>query len=200
MRVTPLGKVELLSTHDQVLGGESGQIFMGSRFPADPDYASLIGEEAMKVGRRLGELGVIGRFAVDFVVARNRGEACRAYAIEINLRKGGTTHPYLTLQFLTDGSYDGETGLFRTPEGNPKFYVASDHLDAPGMAGRTPAEVVALARSHGLAFDAERQAGSVFHMMRALAETGQVGATCVGDSPSDAERRYEETAAFLAVS
>ena len=200
MRVTPLGEVELLSTHDQVLGGESGQIFMGSRFPADPDYASLIGDEAMKVGRRLGELGVIGRFAVDFVVARNGGEACRAYAIEINLRKGGTTHPYLTLQFLTDGSYDGSTGLFRTPEGNPKFYVASDHLDAPGMAGRTPGEVVALARSHRLAFDAERQAGSVFHMMRALGETGQVGVTCVGDSPSDAQRRYEETAAFLAMS
>ncbi len=26
------------------------------------------------------------------------------YAIEINLRKGGTTHPFLTLQFLTDGA------------------------------------------------------------------------------------------------
>ena len=28
------------------------------------------------------------------------------YAIELNLRKGGTTHPFLTLQFLTDGRYD----------------------------------------------------------------------------------------------
>ena len=38
-----------------------------------------------------------------------------SYAIEINLRKGGTTHPFLTLQFLTDGRYDAETGLFRHP-------------------------------------------------------------------------------------
>ena len=27
------------------------------------------------------------------------------YAIELNLRKGGTTHPFLTLQFLTDGAF-----------------------------------------------------------------------------------------------
>ena len=32
-----------------------------------------------------------------------------ADAIEVNLRKGGTTHPFLTLQFLTDGRYDPAT-------------------------------------------------------------------------------------------
>ena len=36
MRVTPLGEVEVLSTHDQVLGGPSGQSYLGCRFPADP--------------------------------------------------------------------------------------------------------------------------------------------------------------------
>ena len=35
LRVTPLGKVERLSTHDQVLGGASGQTFLGCRFPAE---------------------------------------------------------------------------------------------------------------------------------------------------------------------
>ena len=39
MRVTPLGEVEVLSTHDQVLGGPSGQSYLGCRFPADPAYA-----------------------------------------------------------------------------------------------------------------------------------------------------------------
>ena len=33
-------------------------------------------------------------------------DAWTSYAIELNLRKGGTTHPFLTLQFLTDGRYD----------------------------------------------------------------------------------------------
>ena len=35
LRVTPLGKVEALSTHDQVLGGPTGQSYLGCRFPAE---------------------------------------------------------------------------------------------------------------------------------------------------------------------
>ena len=33
-RVDPLGELEPVSTHDQVLGGDSGQVFLGARFPA----------------------------------------------------------------------------------------------------------------------------------------------------------------------
>src|SRR5262249_37396117 len=106
LRVTPLGEVELLSTHDQMLGGESGQSYLGCRFPADEASATLISREAAKIGRRLAKEGVLGRFALDFVVARDGGGPWKPYAIEINLRKGGTTHPFLTLQFLTDGAYD----------------------------------------------------------------------------------------------
>ena len=39
LRITPLGQLEVLSTHDQVLGGPSGQSYLGCRFPADPAYA-----------------------------------------------------------------------------------------------------------------------------------------------------------------
>ena len=39
-RITPLGEVQILSTHDQLLGGASGQSFLGARFPADPDRPS----------------------------------------------------------------------------------------------------------------------------------------------------------------
>ena len=110
LRVTPLGKVELLSTHDQLLGGPTGQSYLGCVFPADTAYAPLITREAAKVGKRLAKEGVIGRFALDFVVVRAKDGTWEPYAIEINLRKGGTTHPFLTLQFLTDGTYDTETG------------------------------------------------------------------------------------------
>ena len=72
LRVTPLGEVELLSTHDQLLGGPSGQTFLGCRFPADPRYAAAITREAAKIGGRLAKEGVLGRFALDFVVARTR--------------------------------------------------------------------------------------------------------------------------------
>ena len=69
------------------------------------------------IGERLARQGVIGRFAVDFVSVRNTDGVWTSYAIELNLRKGGTTHPFLTLQFLTDGCYDASSGLFLTAEG-----------------------------------------------------------------------------------
>src|SRR5581483_3890580 len=138
LRVTPLGKVELLSTHDQLLGGPSGQSYLGCIFPANTEYAPLITREAKKIGDRLAKEGVIGRFALDFVVVQNERDEWEPYAIEINLRKGGTTHPFLTLQFLTDGTYDAETAVFTAPSGKHKYFIASDHIESPLYRGLTP--------------------------------------------------------------
>ena len=55
---------------------------------------------------------LLGRFAVDFVTVQDDTGEWRAYAIELNLRKGGTTHPFLTLQFLAGGEYDGDLGTY----------------------------------------------------------------------------------------
>src|SRR4029077_5298393 len=86
LRVTPLGDVELLSSHDQLLGGPSGQSFLGCRFPADKGYAAGIMREGAKIGRRLAKEGVLGRFALDFVAVRSKGsDDWRVFAIEINL-------------------------------------------------------------------------------------------------------------------
>ena len=57
LRVTPLGEVELLSTHDQLLGGPSGQSYLGCRFPADFAYARAITAEAAKIGAQLAARG-----------------------------------------------------------------------------------------------------------------------------------------------
>src|ERR687894_1260358 len=43
-RINPLGESTIVSTHDQVLGGPSGQIFLGSSFPADAEYSRDIKE------------------------------------------------------------------------------------------------------------------------------------------------------------
>src|SRR5438034_6824568 len=104
LRITPLGVVELLSTHDQLLGGPSGQSYLGCVFPADSGYAALITHEAAKVGRRLAKEGVIGRFALDFVVVRAKNGTWEPYAIEINSRRGGTTPPFSAQQLRTDGT------------------------------------------------------------------------------------------------
>jgi len=197
LRVTPLGKVELLSTHDQLLGGPTGQSYLGCVFPADTAYASQITQEAAKVGSRLAKEGVIGRFALDFVVVRAKDGKWEPYAIEINLRKGGTTHPFLTLQFLTDGSYDTETGIFTAPNGQQKFFVASDHVESPRYRTLTPDDLFDIVVRHNLHFDQTRQTGVVFHMMSALGELGRTGLTAVGNSHDDAKATYERAIAVL---
>jgi hypothetical protein len=197
LRVTPLGKVELLSTHDQLLGGPTGQSYLGCVFPADTAYAPLITREAAKVGRRLAKEGVIGRFALDFVVVRAKDGTWEPYAIEINLRKGGTTHPFLTLQFLTDGTYDTETGIFTAPNGQQKFFVASDHVESPRYRTLTPDDLFDIVVRHNLHFDQTRQTGVVFHMMSALGELGRTGMTAVGNSHEDAKATYSRAVAVL---
>jgi PGM1 C-terminal domain/ATP-grasp domain len=197
LRITPLGKVELLSTHDQLLGGPTGQSYLGCVFPADTAYASLITREAAKVGKRLAKEGVIGRFALDFVVVRAKNGKWEPYAIEINLRKGGTTHPFLTLQFLTDGTYNPETGIFTAPNGQQKFFVASDHVESPRYRTLTPDDLFDIVVRHNLHFGQTRQTGVVFHMMSALGELGRMGLTAVGNSHEDAKALYERAVAVL---
>lgn len=196
LRITPLGGVELLSTHDQLLGGPSGQSYLGCIFPADTGYAGLITREAAKVGRRLAKEGVLGRFALDFVVVRSNGK-WEPYAIEINLRKGGTTHPFLTLQFLTDGTYDPQTAIFTAPNGQQKFFVASDHVESPNYRSLTPDDLFDIVMRHDLHFDQTRQTGVVFHMMSALGELGRTGLTAVGNSHEDAKTTYDRAVAVL---
>jgi len=197
LRVLPNGRVELLSTHDQLLGGPSGQSYLGARFPADFAYARIISADARRIGERLAREGVLGRFAIDFVVVRDSDGGWTAYAIEINLRKGGTTHPFLTLQFLTDGRYDAATGLFLTPEGKEKHLVATDHLESPMLRGLTVDDLFDVVARNRLHFDQSRQAGVVLHMLSSVTEEGRIGLTAVGNSPADADRRYREAEKIL---
>ncbi len=197
LRVTPLGVVEQLSTHDQLLGGPSGQSYLGCRFPADAAYAPTIMREAAKVGRRLAQEGVIGRFALDFVVVRKADGTWDPYAIEINLRKGGTTHPFLTLQFLTDGRYDPDSGSFTSALGSQKCFVATDHLESPLYRAFTPDDLFDIVARHGLHFDQARQKGVVFHMMSALGDRGRLGLTAVADSHEEADTLYHKAISVL---
>jgi pheganomycin biosynthesis PGM1-like protein len=197
MRTTPLGDLEVLSTHDQLLGGSSSGHFVGCKFPADPAYAAQISREAAKIGRRLAGEGVLGRFAVDFVAVREDQEEWGVYAIEVNLRKGGTTHPFLTLEYLTDGKYDVEEGVFVAPSGKEKFFFASDYVDSPSYRVFSPDDVIEIMARYNLHFDHTRQTGVVLHMLATLAENGRLGITAVGDSEKDAEELFERTRAVL---
>jgi PGM1 C-terminal domain len=194
--VTPLGELDILSTHDQILGGPTGQMYLGARFPADPAYATAITRDAEAVGRVLAEKGVVGRFALDFVVVRD-GDTWQTHAIEINLRKGGTTHPFLTLQFLTDGRYAAKEGRFRTPAGDERHLVATDHLSDPALTGLQVDDLFDLVARSGLHFDPSRQTGVVFHMISSITECGRVGMTAIGDTPASAQDVFDRAEAAL---
>jgi hypothetical protein len=196
LRITPLGEVEVLSTHDQVLGGPTGQSYLGCTFPADPAYAGTITEQARAVGARLAEVGVLGRFAIDFVVVR-KGAQWSSFAIEVNLRKGGTTHPFLTLQFLTNGRYDSRTALFTTPAGREKHLVATDHLEDPSLRGLRVNDLFDVVARTGLHFDPASQTGVVFHMISSVTEAGRVGMTAVGDTAAKAQECYDRAERIL---
>ena len=200
-RVNAMGKPQPISTHDQVLGGPSGQVFEGCTFPADPVYRLDVQEAGLAVARVLASRGVVGRFGIDFVSvpeARADGEmAWRHYAIEINLRKGGTTHPFLTLRFLTNGSYDAESGLFFAQGGKPKYYFASDTLQSPAYQGLLPEDLIDIAVYHDLHFDAAVERGVVFHLVGALSEFGKLGMVCIGDNLQQAQFLYRKTKSVL---
>ena len=191
LRNSPLGEVEILSTHDQLLGGPSGQTFLGAVFPARQAYLALITRDAQKIGERLAREGVIGRYAVDFLVIRKPGGAWHSYAIEINLRKGGTTTPYLTLQYLTRGQYDPESGLFQTLRGQEKYYVASDHIESEAYRQYTPLDLFDLLSANRLHFDHAGQTGIVLHMMSGVGTYGSVGVTAIDNSPAEAQALYQ---------
>ncbi len=145
--ITPNGKVEILSTHDQILGGEEQQIYLGCSFPADSSYRLQLQELALKVGEELVKKGAMERFGVDFLAVKKNNQ-WQLYAIEINLRKGGTTHPFMTLKFLTNGTYNYQDGLFYSPEEKAKYYIASDNLQKPNYHGLLPNDLMDIVTKH----------------------------------------------------
>ena len=198
--ITPDGEVRILSTHDQILGGPDGQIYLGCRFPADAAYRLQLQELGLKIGQALAKRGAMERYGVDFLAVRHltdQGESWEIQAIEINLRKGGTTHPFMTLKLLTNGSYDQTTGLFYTQQENAKYYIASDNLQKAQYCGLLPDDLMDIVAKYRLHFDTSNKTGTVFHLMGALSEFGKLGLTCIGNSLDEAEAIYQQVESVL---
>jgi hypothetical protein len=195
-RVTPAGQVEILSTHDQILGGPGGQIYLGCRFPADAAYRLQLQDLGLKVGQYLAQKGILERYSVDFVAVphpSDTGETCwNLHAIEINLRKGGTTHPFMTLKLLTNGTYDHQTGEFFGQQGLPKCYVATDNLCKDLYRGLLPNDLMDIIADHHLHFETGSETGTVFHLMGCLSEFGKLGLTSIGNTPEQADVIYRQ--------
>ena len=195
-RITPTGKITVISTHDQITGGESGQVFLGATFPADEAYAVQIGEMGTSISNKLKEYGVTGRFSIDFISVPEN-DTWKHYAIEINLRKGGTTHPYLMLQFLTEGKYNADTGTYFTANGLQRFYTCTDNLQSECYKGLTPHDLIDIATCNDLMYNGSSQEGVMFHLISTLSQYGKVGLVCIGATRGRADFFYSKTKAVL---
>ena len=198
LRIDPHGGVVLISTHDQLLGGLTTQVYLGCRFPAEEGYRRQIQEAGRRVGEALAARGVVSRFGVDFLVRRSPGaEPWEIFALEINLRVGGTTHPFLALQFLTGGELDPDSGLFHSPSGTAKYYRSTDNLKSEAYRGLTPEDLLEITTINHLHYSQGTETGVLFHMMGAISQYGKIGLTVIGNERGQVEAIYENTIAVL---
>ena len=196
--IRPSGEVEIVSTHDQILGGADGQVYEGCYFPADEAYRLELQEIGLKVGEALAAKGAIERYSVDFIaVQQPETKKWDIQAIEINLRKGGTTHPFMTLRLLTNGTFDYDTGLFLSQQDQAKYYIATDNLQKEQYRGLLPNDLMDIIAQERLHFDSSSRTGTVFHLMGALSEFGKLGLTSIGNSLEEAEEIYNRVEAVL---
>ncbi|MCC0178645.1 carboxylate-amine ligase [Waterburya agarophytonicola K14] len=195
--IRPSGEVEIVSTHDQILGGADGQVYEGCYFPADASYRYQLQELGLKVGEVLASKGAIERYSVDFIAVQQPDQQWDIQAIEINLRKGGTTHPFMTLRLLTNGTFDYDTGKFLSQQNQEKHYIATDNLQKDRYRGLLPNDLMDIIAQERLHFDSSSRTGTVFHLMGALSEFGKLGLTSIGNSLEEAQEIYDRVEAVL---
>ncbi|MFF5245886.1 peptide ligase PGM1-related protein [Streptosporangium sp. NPDC000095] len=194
-RITPGGSYDVVATHEQVLGGPNGDVYQGCCFPARQEYRAELGEYAERIARILAGRGVVGLFGIDFFAVKTDG-GYRTLMCEINLRIGGTTHPFGAALLTTGASYDPESHTL-VHAGRPKHYVATDNCASPSLRGRLPGEVVKLIHDEGLGFDRERRTGNVLHMLGGVTKYGKLGFTSIGDSAEEAAELHGRTLVTL---
>eukprot|EP00359_Climacostomum_virens_P010677 CAMPEP_0204911854 /NCGR_PEP_ID=MMETSP1397-20131031/10109_1 /ASSEMBLY_ACC=CAM_ASM_000891 /TAXON_ID=49980 /ORGANISM="Climacostomum Climacostomum virens, Strain Stock W-24" /LENGTH=599 /DNA_ID=CAMNT_0052082561 /DNA_START=70 /DNA_END=1866 /DNA_ORIENTATION=- len=182
------GAIEVLSTHEQVLDGGS---YLGCNFPAKQQYRNTLIDYAKKIGIVLAEKGCLERFSIDFVVS-HEDEEYQVYCIEINIRWGGTSHPFITAKYLTKGIVEIDGRLIGA-DGNEKFYVSSDNVQNDVFIGLNPDDFLELARSDEmLQFNHNTLTGVTFHLISAIPQFGKFGMISIANSRDDACKMQQE--------
>lgn len=197
VEIVPDGPPRVLATHEQVLGGEAGQVYQGCTFPASDEYAARLGHYGLAAAQRLARHGAMGRLSVDFAASAAADGPWRIAALEVNLRKGGTTHPFDALRYLVPGRYDVAAARWVAGDGSSRFYEATDNLVDPAWRGREPRDVLDAVRGAGLRFDHGTGCGVVLHMLLGLAVDGRIGLTAIGRSREQAAELHAATAEAL---
>ncbi|MDP3970389.1 MAG: M20/M25/M40 family metallo-hydrolase [bacterium] len=188
LAIDPDKSVRIISSHEQLLDEETKQVFLGARFPARKSMRQPLLLQAEKVGKELADAGVIGFFGIDFIAVKEKTKYV-AYPIEINLRKGGATHPFQIARMLTQGSYKKD-GAMRDDSRQRIAYYSFDNIKSTDYVGLKPEEIIKIVKQAGLEFDHENNGGVSLHLLGSLKKYGKFGTVCIARSPRAAEQLF----------
>ena len=188
-------RVSIVSTHEQLL---DGQVYNGCINPASEQYRSEIMEMGLKVGKYLANRGVVGHFSCDFLATQKPNGGHNLYAVEINLRTGGTTHPEATLALLVGGCIASD-GIFHTNDNEERTYIATDcHSIKPCseniLIRAIECNTNPLARK--IRWNKTERVGVVFHLFK-FASRGRIGFTAIGRDKEESQQLFDTTKDFL---
>ncbi len=186
------GKVSIASTHEQILGGSDGQKYLGCTFPALDVHRKLVIREAKKVGDWMIKKGMVGHFSIDFVtVQSNELEIPKIYPIEINLRKGGTTHPFRIAYYLTKSKYNKRDGILYCGK-TPIYYMARDIVESEKYKVLSSSELIKMIDKSKISFNKNTKKGVMVYMPGMISEYGRFGALSVGHTKEEAEEYFKK--------
>ena len=181
-----------ISTHDQILGGPSGQIYLGCTLPGARGLpAARSRTPGIAIGEVLAAHGVGQplRRRLPGLAPRRRRAVERCTALEINLRVLGTTHPFLALQFLTGGQLDPEIGPVPLARAAAPSTTGRPTTCAPTRyRGLLPEDLIDIVTDNGLHYSHRTESGVLFHLIGALSEFGKLGLTVDRQQPRRGRR------------
>ncbi len=185
------GSVSIVSTHEQILGGRDGQKYLGCTFPALDAHRKLIIKEAKKVGDWMVKKGMVGHFSIDFVTVKSvESEIPKIFPIEINLRKGGTTHPFRIAYYLTKSKYNKRDGILYCGK-TPIYYMARDVIESEKYKVFSSAELIKTVDKSKISFNKNTKKGVLIYMPGMISEYGRFGALAVGHTKEEAESYFK---------
>ena len=185
MEILTDGSVRNLATHDQVL---SGLAYSGSRFPADESYRADLIRIGYRVSEAASKKGARGIVSVDFLATKDTPDVpWILWGMEINARKGATTHPYYWTRWLTDAAYSADTGKLTCPAGET-VYCASEFFSDPQLHLVAPSFILDDLKKSGLDYQHRSRSGVFVHMLSSVQRFSKVGATVIARDSAETDR------------
>ncbi len=182
MEILADGTVRNIATHDQLL---KDMVYYGSSFPADESYRFEVIKMGQKIGKYVSKLGARGIISIDFLATKNHlVDDWYLWGIEINARKGGTTHSYIWSKWLTQSEYDQTRGTLTAKSGEISYH-SSEYFTAPGLENISPINILSTIKDAGLDYNCKKQAGIFVHMISTVPKFGKFGATIIGHSKEE---------------